>query len=266
MSKKILIFSSGTESSVQAEKTLREKLDKEGFKIVKEIDDDVELIVCIGGDGTFLQAVHKFDFPKVPFLGINTGHLGFFQEIMPKEIEGFIINYSKGKYRLQHMQAVHGTVTRGKKEESFTGLNEILVKSNANSTIHLDISIGGGFIEKFSGDGILISTPAGSTAYNSLGGSIVDPRLSLLQITPIAPMNTIAYRSFTSSILLPPDLSLGVVPDQDWQKGGIKIAFDGFSKEYDSIDKIEIKLSDKIVDLVRFETYDFWDKVKSKFL
>ena len=65
-------------------------------------------------------------------------------------------------------------------------------------------------IEKFSGDGILVATSAGSTAYNySLGGSIVDPRLKLLQVTPIAPMNTTAYRSFTSSILLPSDLTIG---------------------------------------------------------
>ena len=62
-------------------------------------------------------------------------------------------------------------------------------------------------------NGLLVSTPAGSTAYNySLGGSIVDPRLRLLQATPIAPMNTTAYRSFTSSILLPPDLSMEVKP------------------------------------------------------
>ena len=88
------------------------------------------------------------------------------------------------------------------------------IKGSDSYSIHLNISIGGSFIERFSGDGLLIATPAGSTAYNySLGGSIVDPRLKILQVTPIAPMNTTAYRSFTSSILLPSDLSLGVVPD-----------------------------------------------------
>ena len=265
--RKILIYSSGTDSSINTEKVLREKLHNEGFQIVEDLEEGVELIVCVGGDGTFLQAVHKFNFPGIPFLGVNTGHLGFFQEIIPEEVESFIENFSQGKYRLQNMQAVKAVVRANGKEETFIGLNEILLRCASNYSIHLNISIGGGFIEKFSGDGILISSPAGSTAYNySLGGSIVDPRLKLLQVTPIAPMNTIAYRSFTSSILLPPDLSLSVVPDEGGIKGGIKIAFDGFSKEYDTIDSVDIQLADLSVDLLRFENYDFWDKVKSKFL
>ena len=139
--------------------------------------------------------------------------------------------------------------------------------ANYAYSAHFNISIGGSFIERFSGDGLLISTPAGSTAYNySLGGSIVDPRLRLLQATPIAPMNTTAYRSFTSSILLPPDLSLGIVPDSYGEKSAITVAYDGFGKLIEKADNIEISLSDKTVELMRFKDYDFWTKVKSKFL
>ena len=133
--------------------------------------------------------------------------------------------------------------------------------------MHFDISIGGSFIERFSGDGLLVSTPAGSTAYNySLGGSIVDPRLRLLQATPIAPMNTTAYRSFTSSILLPPDLSMEVKPVDNSSKVKITIAFDGFSKFFDNVSNIEVSLSETNVKLLTLESYDFWSKVKSKFL
>ncbi len=112
----------------------------------------------------------------------------------------------------------------------------------------------------------MIASPAGSTAYNySLGGSIVDPRLRLLQVTPIAPMNTTAYRSFTSSILLPSDLSLGIVPDYR-KDDKTYIITDGNETEYKRVSNIRIGFSDKVIKLIRFEGYDFWNKVKSKFL
>jgi NAD+ kinase len=97
-----------------------------------------------------------------------------------------------------------------------------------------------------------------------LGGSIVDPRLKVLQVTPIAPMNTTAYRSFTSSLLLPAELSLGVVPEEGFDQ--IHIAVDSIEKKYDKVREVRVKISEKTVNLVRFESYDFWNKVKSKFL
>ena len=147
----------------------------------------------------------------------------------------------------------------------YKGINEIVVRgSNAYST-HLNISIGDSFIEKFSGDGVLIATSTGSTAYNySLGGSIVDPRLKLLQATPIAPMHPTAYRSFTSSILLPPDLTLGIVPETSEKI--IYITNDGIETGYSDLKEIEIKISDTSVNLIRFSDYDFWNNVKDKFL
>jgi len=150
--------------------------------------------------------------------------------------------------------------------EKFVGLNEIVIKGSGSYSIHLDISIGGSFIQRFSGDGVLVATPAGSTAYNySLGGAIVDPRLNLLQLTPIAPMNTTAHRSFTSSILLPADLSLSVAPvrrnDYD-----VRVSVDGIEHNYKSISAINISFAEPIINLIRFESYDFWGKVKNKFL
>ena len=265
--KSILIYSSDTQSSKDVEKKLRKKLLDSNFIIKENLDDEVELIICIGGDGTFLGAVHKFNFPDVPFIGVNTGHLGFFQELMPEDVDTFIDNYLNNKYTLQKMQTVKAIVAHDGIVEEITGLNEFIVKCEENYSVHLNISIGGGFIERFSGDGILISTPAGSTAYNySLGGSLVDPRLKLIQVTPIAPMNTTAYRSLTSPLLLPPDLTLGIVPDEGGSKGRLAIAYDGFGMTFDRLDSIEVMLSDVDVKLMRFDTYDFWSKVKSKFI
>ena len=274
---KILIYCNDTENSLNVEKALREKLELAGYAVVSDFAadkfdnklnlEDVELIICVGGDGTFLGAVHHFNFPNIPFIGVNTGHLGFFQEIMPDQLDLLIENYETDKYTLQNMQTVRAIVSHDGVTEEFTGLNEFIVKCEENYSVHLNISIGGKFIERFSGDGILISTPAGSTAYNySLGGSLVDPRLKLIQVTPIAPMNTTAFRSLTSPLLLPPDLWLGIVPVEGGGKGRIAVAYDGFGVTFDKLDSIDVMLSDVEVRLMRFESYDFWAKVKSKFI
>ena len=130
----------------------------------------------------------------------------------------------------------------------------------------LNISINDSFIERFSGDGICVSTPAGSTAYNdSLGGAIVDPRLNLMQVAPIAPINTVAYRSFTSSILLPANDKLSIIPCDDDHRH-LSIVADGFAENYEDIRRVELSLSRKKINLVRFEYTNFWEKAKSKFL
>ena len=92
----------------------------------------------------------------------------------------------------------------------------------------------------------------------------MDPRLKLLQVTPIAPMNTTAYRSFTSSILLPSEISLGILPEHEENK--IFIINDGIQTGYSNVKEIKITASKTTVQLLRFKDYDFWNKVKTKFL
>ena len=263
----VTVFTNNTKISNETVKLLSQKLEESGFSVSYEFSPESELIMCIGGDGAFLSAVHRCGFPTIPFVGINTGHLGFFQEISPSKIDSFLENYKQGKYHIQRLKTVKAEITTMDGETtSLVGLNEIVIKRIGFHTIHLNISIGGSFIERFSGDGILVATPAGSTAYNySLGGSIVDPRLTLLQVTPIAPINTTAYRSFTSSLLLPSDLSLGVEPEAEHDRDMV-INTDGVENKYNNISHINIYFADTIVNLIRFESYDFWNKVKTKFL
>jgi len=262
----INVFANDTDLSKDTRKLLKRKLEKSDFIVPHEFDPNAELVICIGGDGSFLETLHKYHFPDIPFIGINTGHLGFFQELHPGGLDEFIFRYKQGKYEIQHLKTVKAVVTIGSDSFEYKGLNEILIKGEMSRAIHLNISIGESFIERFSGDGILVSTPAGSTAYNySLGGSIVDPRLNLLQVTPIAPMNTTAYRSFTSSVILPPDLSIRINPEYSGEQG-LLIVPDGMEFMHEGVEEIYMEFSESIVKLLRFENYDFWNKVKSKFL
>lgn len=262
----ISIFTNDTEVSRDVRADLRKELINRGYTVMSEYSPTTDLIVCIGGDGAFLETIHKCGFPDCLTVGINTGHLGFFQEVLPENIGHFIDDYENDNYSVQELGTVKCIVTEqdGNLIEHI-GLNEITITGRKSYSIHFDITIGGKPIEKFSGDGILVATSAGSTAYNySLGGSIVDPRLKLLQVTPLAPMNTTAYRSFTSSILLPDDMNLGIIPES--KENRIYVANDGEVTGYSNVQSIEVRRSSKVVNLIRFKDYDFWNKVKDKFL
>ena len=265
--KLITIHNNTTADSIKAKEILTRKLLDSGFEVSDTLTPDSSLVVCIGGDGTFLEAIHKFDFPSTPFIGINTGHLGFYQELRADQLSDFILNFQNNTYEVLELSTVEALVSRKNgKAETITCLNEIVVRGELSHPIHLDVSIGSSFIQKFSGDGILVATPSGSTAYNySLGGSIVDPRIQLMQLTPIAPMNTTAYRSFTSSLMLPVSMSLEVVPKADVTQP-VRISADNLALYFDDINKIEIRFSEKVIKLLAMDEYDFWGRVKSKFL
>ena len=267
MNNKIInIFTNETDISLETRAELTKKLVDRGYTVTEESMEDADLIICIGGDGSFLETIHSCKFPKSPVIGINTGHLGFFQEISPDCLDQFITDYEDGQYSIQDLSTVKATVTTlDGRENKHLGLNEIIIKGRQSYAVHFGIAIDGKPLERFSGDGILVATSSSSTAYNySLGGSIVDPRLDLLQVTPIAPMNTTAYRSFTSSILLPAEVSLEIYPVYDDNR--IFILNDGKETGYSNVKDVKVEVSDTMVHLMRFKNYDFWNKVKTKFL
>ncbi|MDR2133032.1 MAG: NAD(+)/NADH kinase [Clostridiales Family XIII bacterium] len=264
---KICVFAKGDAASAEICGAFGTKLANAGFTIVSDFDETVELIVCIGGDGSLLNTLAALRFPNTPIIGVNTGHLGFFQELQPGELDEFIFRYKEKRYVIQELKTLRARIaSEDGGEDELLGLNEIAIHGAHSHVANLNIFIGDSFIETFRGDGILVSTPAGSTAYNyALGGSIVDPRLDLLQITPIAPINNSAYRSFTSSVLLPPHLSVNVFPEFV-RKPDILVAADGAEHTYTGVKRIHVAFSGETVRLLRLPQYDFWNKVKQKLL
>jgi len=269
----ISIIEYGHGESGRISKTLAEKLQAAGFCVAGNQAEGAELIIVIGGDGSFLRTLQRFGFPAAPFVGVNTGHLGFFQELSEDDLDEFIEKYQQGQFRQQCYRTVVGSVEYAGGTRALRALNEFAIKAADSRLAHFDIYIGENLVSKFHGDGVVISTAAGSTAYNyALGGSIVDPRLDLLQLTPIAPVNTTAYRSFTSGIVLPPGLPVRVFPDpgsaDDNEDEGREtlVAFDGEEAHFSGVRRIEAGLSDQSVTLLRFKNYEFWNTVKQKLL
>ncbi|SHH40638.1 NAD+ kinase [Caloranaerobacter azorensis DSM 13643] len=262
----INIIHNDKKDSIETAEILKKKLIQKGFKITNGYDYTAILNICIGGDGAFLKAVHNYNFPDIPFIGINTGHLGFFQEVSPDKIDNFIDNLVKGKYKIEEIFLVEALICTRTSCIELIGINEIAIKGIESKTIHLDISIDDAYLERLSGDGVIISTPVGSTAYSySAGGSIVHSSLKTLQITPLAPLNSNVYRALTSSIIVPDNMPIKINPEYRFENS-ILIVVDGQQHKFDNIVEINFKLSDMTIKMLTLKSKNFWNKIKEKFL
>lgn len=264
--KLINIISNKNYESRKTKKDLIYKLRKNGYNTSEKYDKDAVLNICIGGDGAFLRAVHRNAFPEIPFVGINTGHLGFFQELQPNEIDKFISMYSTNSYTIEKVCMVDAKVCTKDKCYYLTGINEIVIKGVRSKVIHIEMYIDDNHLQRFSGDGLIVSTPSGSTAYNfSAGGSIVYPSISSLQITPLAPINSSAYRSLPNSIIVSGESTIKIKPELRYENS-ILVVNDGMEFKYDNIEEVQLTMSDKHVNKLTFNKDSYWNNLKSKFL
>ena len=152
-------------------------------------DFDVDFAISLGGDGTFLRAASRVGKKNVPVLGVNMGHLGFLADIAPDEAEAAINDIFEGKYRFVERSVIEAST----ENEPFRGnpyaLNEVAVlKRDTASMIMIRTTINGEYLTTYQADGLIVSTPTGSTAYSlSNGGPIMVPSTDVLCLTPVAP-------------------------------------------------------------------------------
>lgn len=262
----INILHNNDECSYSTFKSLKDKLYKKGYMVVEGFDPSGILNICIGGDGSFLRMVHKYNFPKVPFIGINTGHLGFFQEIAPDQLDSFVDKFHNKDYKIEEVSLIESCVYSGDSCFKLTGLNEIVIKGIESRVIHLNIYIDDEHFEKVSGDGVIVSTPIGSTAYNySCGGSVISPYLNVLQLTPIAPINSKSYRCLNNSLIIPKETPIVFTPEFR-DEGSLLIVVDGKQFKYDNIHKLSFAFSEMKLKRLTMNKKNFWANVRDKFL
>lgn len=265
-SNKINIIHNDNSASRKTASVLKKLLNVKGFIIPEIYNYDAILNICIGGDGAFLRTVHNYDFPDIPFIGINTGHLGFFQEISPDNLNNFVDCLSKGNYEIVELYLVEAVVCTRTSCIELVGINEIVIKGIESRVIHLNISIDDTYFERFSGDGVIVSTPMGSTAYNfSSKGSIVYPTLEVLQLTPLAPINSKVYRSLNTSVIVPQIMPIKLNPEYR-DENSILIIVDGLQHKYENIVEINLKISNMKICMLTLGKQNFWGNVKDKFL
>lgn len=152
--------------------------------------EDCEMILSFGGDGTFLATAHKAYRLGIPLVGVNLGSLGFMTEIDPIDLDAALEQIDRGDYEIEERMTLDVRLeTDGSGEEQFIALNDAVVSRGTGARIlSLELYLDGRYIETIQCDGVIVSTPTGSTGYAmAAGGPIVDPTMELLQITPICP-------------------------------------------------------------------------------
>ncbi len=165
------------------DETIAHKLQKHGMKIEEM---DVDLLICIGGDGTILRTLHALKSPT-PVLGINMGAIGFLAEVQPENSVSTLTSLLEG-FEVERKERLSAAIT-GAREKMPYAMNEVVViTSKPGKMLHFAIFIDGEELERLRADGVIFATPTGSTAYAmSAGGPIVDPKVNATIIVPIAP-------------------------------------------------------------------------------
>jgi NAD+ kinase len=177
---------------------LREHCEIVVFDLAQQADlsqhvADVALV--LGGDGAILRAARQMGYRQVPVLGVNLGKLGFLADLSPGDVQNHLSCVLRGDYVVSRHLMYECVVESPQGRQSFLGLNEIVVRSGAPyHLIDIDLTIDGTLVSTFSGDGLILSTPVGSTAHNlSAGGPILRQDLQAFVITPICP-HSLTYR------------------------------------------------------------------------
>ncbi|WP_308247416.1 NAD kinase [uncultured Prevotella sp.] len=152
-------------------------------------DFNADYVISMGGDGTFLKAAVRVGIKSIPLIGINMGRLGFLADVLPGEVETALQSVLEGNYNIEEHTAIQISTNGGNFDGCHYALNDIAVlKRDIASMIGIHTSIDGSFLVNYQADGLIVSTPTGSTAYSlSNGGPIIVPQTRTLCLTPVAP-------------------------------------------------------------------------------
>lgn len=198
------------------------------------------------------------------YIGVNTGTLGFAQEIYPKELDMFIEALKEKRYKKEEIGIGKVLIKTKTNSYELNFLNEILIRDNNLKTVHLDVLVDKEMLENFVGDGLLLTTSFGSTAYNlSFGGSIVYNDLSILQLTPIAPIYNKSYKSLRNSVIIPSKRKVFVIPKLN---SCLLITCDGINYFYNDVIEIKVFIEKKKIKCLRMHNYDYTRRINEKFV
>ncbi|SDI54350.1 NAD kinase [Natribacillus halophilus] len=231
-------------------------------------EDEPEIVISVGGDGTLLEAFHdhKHRLEDTCFVGVHTGHLGFYADWMPEEVDKLIIHIAKTPFQVVEYPLLEVVVRyqgEGRGPDRYLPLNECTVKATEGSLV-CNIEIKGEVFETFRGDGLCISTPSGSTAYNkALGGAILHPSLASMQIAEMASINNRVYRTIGSPLVLPEHHTCLLKPLNDIN---LQLTVDHKSFIHSDIASIQYRVASENVRFARFRPFPFWKRVKESFI
>lgn len=229
---------------------------------------EAECILVLGGDGTLLRVAQDTSDKDIPIIGINTGNLGFLAEVEVSNIEAAIEKLINNQYYLEERMMLDGQIVNSSNmdnpREKISALNDVVLSRRSDlQIVGYRVYVNGLFLKDFYADGIILSTPTGSTGYNmSAGGSIVEPKAKLIVLTPVCP-----HTLNTRSIILSPDdiVEVEILPPKGDKPATVGAYFDGRNDMILSEgDKIKIMKSDKITSICKISHVGFLELLQKK--
>ncbi|MBS5796104.1 MAG: NAD kinase [Dysgonomonas mossii] len=229
--------------------------------IIKNDEFDVDLVVTIGGDGTFLRTASVIGKKNIPILGINAGRLGFLADVGEEDLEATFEDVFSGNYRIEHRSQLHLT-TEHKIYHGFNyALNEVaIMKQDTASMITVHAYINDEYLTSYEADGLVMATPTGSTAYSlSVGGPIIAPDAHNFVIAAIAP------HSLGDRPLVITDDSI-ITFDVESRNNSFLISLDGRSNVFQAGTKLTVKKADFTLQVLKRKDNTFYKTLRSKLM
>lgn len=224
-------------------------------------DFEADMVLSIGGDGTFLKAASRVGARNIPILGINTGRLGFLADVSPEEIEDTFNDIYTGNYRVEDRSVLQVSCGGQELKGYPFGLNEIAVlKRDSSSMLTIHTSINGAYLTTYQADGLVIATPTGSTAYSlSIGGPVIVPHSNTIAITPVAP-----HSLNVRPIVINDDWEITL--DVESRSHNFLIAIDGRSETCREGSRLSIRKADYKIKVVKRSSHIFFNTLRNKMM
>lgn len=227
---------------------------------VYNIPEDIECVITLGGDGTLIRATRDLHIYDIPFIGVNLGTLGYLTEIERENLRGDIFQLVHGETYIEERMMIRGQMGNS----SEVALNDIVVtREGSLRSIRFQIYVNGAYLHSYKADGMIISTPTGSTGYSmSAGGPIVEPTASLFIVSPIC-----SHSLNSRSIVLSSDDVIEIVlgGGRDSSIETASVSFDGATTVPISTgDRVKITKADKRMKLLKLSRISFLETLSKK--
>jgi NAD+ kinase len=220
--------------------------------------ENSDALVTLGGDGTLISTVRRSFKYDIPIFGVYAGCLGFLADINLNELNGFVAKLVEGDYRVDERSILEAQIVQNNKEVTLYAFNDIvLTRPSVSNMIHVETLVDSKAFNTYYGDGVIVSTPTGSTAYNlSAGGPVLFPLTNVFALTPICP-HSLTQRP----VVLPGEFSIEMKTSQD----KALVIIDGQDKhELESGQSIHIRLAKNRVKLIHRNEFNYFDVLKEK--
>ena len=227
----------------------------------KPIPGDVDCIIVLGGDGTMIRAANRLLKYDIPIFGINAGNLGYLTGVEARDAEKGLERICSGNFRVQNRMMLDGEINGNYADSA---LNEVAItRSGVSRMINLAVYVNGALLDVVTGDGLLISTPTGSTGYNlSAGGAVVTPEAQLILITPICPHSLSSREIVVSG---EDEISVEIRQNRRGPEVGAVATFDGRAAiDLNTKDRIVVKRSNYTTKMVQLDERTFFEVLRSK--